>query len=127
MLLSLSWPAQEVLDATMIRSAAGARRTGRKWYFENLDLQGIKCNLSLIPRSRHNDDMGANRYRLTTAFGIRFIDINNVSLRINALTMKNAFVSPRALLTTIYRHLFFQVRNPVGQPHVVCCRNWDPC
>ena len=30
---------QELLDATVIRSAAGAKRVGKRWYFENLDLQ----------------------------------------------------------------------------------------
>lgn len=98
----------------MMRSAAGAKRVGKKWYFENLDLQGIKCNLTLIPKSSHSEELGSQQARLTTAFGIHFMDINNVSLRINALQMKNAFVTWRTLVSQIYRHLFFQVRGSLG-------------
>ena len=111
---------QEVLDAAMIRSAAGAKRVGKKWYFENMDIQGIKCNLTLIPKARNSDELGAQRARLTTAFGIHFMDINNVSLRINALQMRNAFLTWRTLVTQIYRHLFFQV----GPGQRAICR-WD--
>ena len=50
---------QELLDATTIQTVAGARRKGRKWYFENLDLQGIKCNLTLMPKIGHGDEFGA--------------------------------------------------------------------
>ena len=80
---------------------------GKRWYFENLDLQGIQCNLTLIPKSSHKTDE-PQQARLTTAFGIHFMDINNVSLRINGLQMRNAFVTWRTLLAQIYRHLFFQ-------------------
>lgn len=100
---------QDVLDASVIRTAAAAQRVGKKWYFENLDIQGIKCNLTLIPKSSHSEELGLQRARLTTAFGIHFMDINNVSLRINALQMRNAFVTWRTLVSQIYRHLFFQV------------------
>lgn len=79
-------------------------------------LQGIQCNLTLIPKSSHETDE-PQQARLTTAFGIHFMDINNVSLRINALQMKNAFVTWRTLLAQIYRHLFFQVSPPPLPPH----------
>ena len=74
-------------------------------------MQGIQCNLTLIPKSSHKTDE-PQQARLTTAFGIHFMDINNVSLRINALQMKNAFVTWRTLLAQIYRHLFFQASPP---------------
>ena len=100
---------QDVLDVSVLRSAAAAKRVGKKWYFEHLDIHGIKCNLTLIPKSMHSEDVGPQRARLTTVFGVHFMDINNVSLRINALQMRNAFVTWRSLLAQIYRHLFFQV------------------
>ena len=100
---------QALLEKSSGKSEKSATRVGKKWYFEHLDIHGIKCNLTLIPKTMHSDEAGAQRARLTTVYGVHFIDINNVSLKINALQMRNAFVTWRSLLATIYRHLFFQV------------------
>lgn len=102
----------------MTRSAA-ATRTGKKWYFEHLDIQGIRCNLTLIPKSGQTQELALQRARLTTAFGIRFMDIHGVPLRISALQMRNAFVTWRMLVSQIYRHLFFQV-TPTASPGKRC-------
>lgn len=108
-----------MLDATInTNSRAIQRGVGRKWYFEKLDLQGIRCNLTLVPHGggvRETDaDAGSGqphgtRYRLASALGVRIIEINSVPLRVNALQLKNAFVTPRALMSQLLRHLFFQV------------------
>lgn len=110
---------QEVLDATATTSMRGAQRgVGRKWYFEKLDLHGIRCNLTLVPHGGFREwDTGgavaaATRYRVASTLGINIIEINSVPLRVNALQLKNAFVTPRALLSQLMRHLFFQVRGP---------------
>ena len=98
-------------------TSQGKSRRGRKWYFEKLDLRAVRCNLSLIPRPGfHEVDVGSNsnRYRLATALGIHFINITDVPLRLSALQLKNAFVSPQSLLAQLLRHLFYQVSPACG-------------
>ncbi|KAK9809768.1 hypothetical protein WJX73_004442 [Symbiochloris irregularis] len=105
----------EVLDASMPATTRGAQGPGgRKWYFEKLDLQGIRCNLTLLPHggAREAESGGAmaaaTRYRMASTLGIHLTEINSVPLRVNALLMKNAFVTPRTLLSQLLRHLFLQ-------------------
>ncbi|KAK9808775.1 hypothetical protein WJX72_003363 [[Myrmecia] bisecta] len=100
----------ELLDASMVQYAkAHQPRRGRKWYFEMLDIQSIRCNLTLIPRpGLREPEAATGRIRMAAAMGIQFIDINNVPLKINVLQLKNEFVSPRTLMGTIVRHLKFQ-------------------
>ncbi len=101
---------QELLDPVAAMTSQGKARRGRKWYFEKLDLRDVRCNLSLVPRAGfHEVEVGSNRYRLATALGIHFINITDVPLRLSALQLKNAFVSPQSLLTQLLRHLFYQV------------------
>ena len=109
---------QEVLDATIDTSSKAAQRgAGRKWYFEKLDLQGIRCNLTLVPHGGYRDSdpgsstgVGGAPPRTASTLGIPIIEINSVPLRVNALQLRNAFVTPRALLSQLVRHLLFQVR-----------------
>lgn len=114
---------QEVLDASMPATSRGAQGSGgRKWYFEKLDLQGIRCNLTLLPHGGAREAEGggamaaATRYRMASTLGIHLTEINSVPLRVNALVMKNAFVTPRTLLSQLLRHLFLQARTPERQP-----------
>lgn len=106
-------------------------RLGRKWYFEKLDLRAVRCNLSLIPRPGfHEVDVGSNsnRYRLATALGIHFINITDVPLRLSALQLKNAFVSPQSLLAQLLRHLVYQVspRTDSQTARESCCVSFEP-
>ena len=74
-------------------------------------LQGIQCNLTLIPQSTPRDETAAlGQLRLAAALGIQFVDISNLPLRINALTLRHIFVNPRMLLSHITRHLTMQAR-----------------
>ena len=105
-----------MLDATVPTASGGTSATGRKWYFEKLDLQGIRCNLTLVPHGGAREADGgvgamaaATRYRMASTLGIHITEINNVPLRVNALLMKNAFVTPHTLLAQLMRHLFLQV------------------
>lgn len=124
---------QEVLDASLPAAARGVQGPGgRKWYFEKLDLQGIRCNLTLLPHGGAREAEGggamaaATRYRMASTLGIHLTEINSVPLRVNALLMKNAFVTPRALLSQLLRHLFLQARPPclpscLAPPGVPAC------
>ena len=49
---------------------------------------------------------------MATALGIPFMQITSVPLRINMLSLKNAFVTPQALIKKISQHLYFQVLSP---------------
>ena len=108
---------QEVLDATVNTNYKSTQRgAGRKWYFEKLDLQGIRCNLTLVPHGglREFEPGGSTtaaptRYRVASALGVHIIEINSTPLRVNALQLKNAFVTPHALLSQLIRHLILQV------------------
>ena len=112
---------QELLDPTATMTSQSKARRGRKWYFEKLDLRDVRCNLSLVPRPGfHEVEVGSNRYRLATALGIHFINITDVPLRLSALQLKNAFVSPQSLLTQLLRHLFYQVLSPCTSQHSFC-------
>ena len=48
-------------------------------------------------------------YRVASALGIPFMEINGVPLRINPMQLKNAFVTPQALMKKLSQHLYFQV------------------
>ena len=76
-----------------------------------LALQGIQCNLTLIPQSTPRDETAAlGQLRLAAALGIQFVDISHLPLRIKALTLRHIFVNPHTLLSHITRHLTLQAR-----------------
>ncbi len=78
-------------------------------------LQGILCNLTLIPQTAPRDETAAlGQLRLAAALGIQFVDISNLPLRINALTLRHIFVNPRTLLSHVTRHLTLQVQSPAS-------------
>lgn len=90
-------------------------RRGRKWYFERLEVQTIKCNVTLIPRPGSRDvesGLSPGRIRMAATLGVNFIDINSVPLKINALAFQNALMSPSILWGHVTRHLL----NSVGSP-----------
>lgn len=77
-------------------------------------MQSIMCNLTLIPQMAPRDETAAlGQLRLAAALGIHFVDISNLPLRINALTLRHIFVNPQTLLNHVTRHLMMQVHNPV--------------
>ncbi len=91
-------------------------------------MQGIQCNLTLIPQSTPRDETAAlGQLRLATALGIRFVDISHLPLRINALTLHHIFVDPRTLLNHITRHLTVQARAVKISPllHLAMCSAGD--
>ena len=60
------------------------------------------------------------RYRVASALGIPFMEINGVPLRINPMQLKNAFVTPQALTKKLSQHLYFQVRpTPLLSTHCI--------
>ncbi len=78
-------------------------------------LQGILCNLTLIPQTAPRDETAAlGQLRLAAALGIQFVDISNLPLRINALTLRHIFVNPQTLLSHVTRHLTLQVQSPAS-------------
>ena len=80
-------------------------------------LQGIQCNLTLIPQSAPRDETAAlGQLRLAAALGIHFVDISNLPLRINPLVLRHIFVNPRMLLSHVTRHLVVQVRRSLLPP-----------
>ena len=92
--------------------ASSNPRRGRKWYFERLEVQTIKCNVTLIPRPGSRDvesGLSPGRIRMAATLGVNFIDINNVPLKINALAFQNALMSPSILMSHITRHLINSV------------------
>ena len=96
--------------------AATSTRRGRKWYFERLEVQTIKSNVTLIPRPGNRDSdstLTPGRIRMAAALGINFIDINNVPLKINALAFQNALMSPSMLMSHITRHLINSVSHHI--------------
>ncbi len=48
------------------------------------------------------------RLKMVATLGIQFLDINRLPLRINALPLRHAFVSPQSLYNIVTRHLIFQ-------------------
>ena len=107
---------QEVFDASALKGGQISGGRGRKWYFEKLELADIQLNLTLAPQPGRRDASAAiGRYRMAAAFGTQFIEINNVPLRINLFALKNALVSPTALVSQITRHFMFQVRVWAGR------------
>ena len=104
---------QDILAASVDTGEASSNpRRGRKWYFERLEVQTIKSNVTLIPRPGSRDTDSAltpGRIRMAAALGINFIDINNVPLKINALAFQNALMSPSMLMSHITRHLINSV------------------
>lgn len=103
---------QDMFGASLGSPASADPRRGRKWYFERLEVQTIKSNVTLIPRPGSRDTDSAStpgRIRMAAALGINFIDINNVPLKINALAFQNALLSPSILMSHITRHLINSV------------------
>ena len=97
--------------ASLEAPAAANPRRGRKWYFERLEVQTIKCNVTLIPRPGSRDIescISPGRIRMAATLGVNFIDIN-VPLKINALAFQNALMSPSILMSHITRHLINSV------------------
>lgn len=78
--------------------------------------QEIRCNLTLIPRAGMRESAPAvlGRMKMAAALGIQFLDIHNLPLRIHALPLQHAFVSPASLYSIVTRHLIFQVSTPAG-------------
>ena len=84
-------------------------------------LQGILCNLTLIPQTAPRDETAAlGQLRLAAALGIHFVDISHLPLRINALTLRHIFVNPQTLLSHVTRHLTMQVRSSLFSSHPPC-------
>ncbi len=54
-------------------------------------------------------DAAASRLAAAAALGISFIDLHAVPLKINALSMRNAFLAPHEFGAQVMRHLLFQV------------------
>ena len=80
-------------------------------------VQGVLCNLTLIPQSAPRDETAAlGQLRLAAALGIHFVDISNLPLRINSLVLRHIFVNPRMLLSHVTRHLVVQVRQSLLPP-----------
>ena len=120
---------QDMFAASLEAPASADPRRGRKWYFERLEVQTIKSNVTLIPRPGNRDTESAStpgRIRMAATLGINFIDINNVPLKINALAFQNALLSPSILMSHITRHLINSVSNvllPTSYWQVIvwCC------
>lgn len=69
----------------------------------------MRCNLTLIPRAGVRDEAAVlGRLKMAATLGIQFLDINRLPLRINALPLRHAFVSPQSLYNIVTRHLIFQ-------------------
>lgn len=80
-------------------------------------VQGVLCNLTLIPQSAPRDETAAlGQLRLAAALGIHFVDISNLPLRINSLVLRHIFVNPRMLLSHVTRHLVVQVKGGLLPP-----------
>ena len=105
---------QDMFAASPETPQSSNPRRGRKWYFERLEVQTIKCNVTLIPRPGSRDvesGLSPGRIRMAATLGVNFIDINNVPLKINALAFQNALLSPSILMSHITRHLINSVRS----------------
>ena len=103
---------QDMFAASLETPQSSNPRRGRKWYFERLEVQTIKCNVTLIPRPGSRDvesGLSPGRIRMAATLGVNFIDINNVPLKINALAFQNALLSPSILMSHITRHLINSV------------------
>ena len=103
---------QDLFAASLETPQSSNPRRGRKWYFERLEVQTIKCNVTLIPRPGSRDvesGLSPGRIRMAATLGVNFIDINNVPLKINALAFQNALLSPSILMSHITRHLINSV------------------
>ncbi|KAL0042783.1 hypothetical protein WJX79_011021 [Trebouxia sp. C0005] len=99
---------QDMFAASVETPTSSNPRRGRKWYFERLEVQTIKCNVTLIPRPGSRDvesGLSPGRIRMAATLGVNFIDINNVPLKINALAFQNALLTPGTLMSHITRHL----------------------
>ena len=70
--------------------------------------------ISYLQNCQGDDLGGVRRYRVASALGIPFMEINGVPLRINPMQLKNAFVTPQALTKKLSQHLYFQVRASRG-------------
>jgi len=103
---------QDMFAASVETPTSSNPRRGRKWYFERLEVQTIKCNVTLIPRPGSRDvesGLSPGRIRMAATLGVNFIDINNVPLKINALAFQNALLTPGTLMSHITRHLINSV------------------
>jgi len=105
-LLGLGGPTAARLSGLATQSHA---TTGRKWYFEVLHIQPLKINLTVVPSGGVMHNEVSARFRAVSQLGIKLVTITNVSLRVNQLALKNAFVRPQALVNQIMRHMVFNV------------------
>ena len=107
---------QDIFASSLETPTSSNQRRGRKWYFERLEVHPIKCNVTLIPKAGTRDvesSLSPGRIRMAATLGVNFMDINNVPLKISALTFQNALLTPGTLMGHITRRLISSVSCPL--------------